>query len=348
MSLGPLTTSFSPPTDCFQSNVNVARVGTGSTNNYFFTAGAAPLQSSCFPSAGCPAYSEYYSPGVCPSGYSWACSDRSTASVSVVEMMAHCCPTFSDFKCNTGTFSFDNWGVIADCTAITDAVALSPTIASLIENPIAPNASRNAAGDVVIAGNLVINAYGIQVRWQQTDEALLGLNGSTTSSSASSSSPTSSFIDASTPPSAAPTVTTSSDSQKESTVNVGAIAGATVGAMVGFVLIIGMTAWVWRKKRRERSQRHGAEKVRGEIVSRDREEGTGGHDPEPLQMAASELPVTDANVYETFARTELPVPAPTGVIPRQELPTDAAQITESTRCQLVSEIDGREVVELGS
>lgn len=77
-----LTTTFSPAPSC---------------TNDFYTAPTyysigGPLASECFPS-GWASTSQYFSPGICPTGYTEACSSLSTYG-TLVETFATCCPTF--------------------------------------------------------------------------------------------------------------------------------------------------------------------------------------------------------------------------------------------------------------
>lgn len=77
-----LTTTFFPSPSC---------------TNDFYTAGiyysiGGPLASECFPS-GWRSTSQYFSPGICPTGYTQACSSLSTSGTEV-ETFATCCPRF--------------------------------------------------------------------------------------------------------------------------------------------------------------------------------------------------------------------------------------------------------------
>ncbi|KAK6080644.1 formamidopyrimidine-DNA glycosylase [Seiridium cupressi] len=102
----PLTTTFTPPPDCTGGAVGVLRANSGSS--YFLTAG--PGASSCFPSGKIPGYTEYYSPGLCPHGFTAACLTSSPLPQgNGIETVATCCPTVYSFGCFPGLVGTD-WG----------------------------------------------------------------------------------------------------------------------------------------------------------------------------------------------------------------------------------------------
>jgi hypothetical protein len=78
----PLTTTFTPVPSC-------------TTNFYtlpiYYSIGG-PLASQCFPS-GWVSTSQYFSPGICPNGYTQACSSLSISGTDV-ETQATCCPRY--------------------------------------------------------------------------------------------------------------------------------------------------------------------------------------------------------------------------------------------------------------
>ena len=69
--VGPLTTTFTPPAQCSSSMGVTSLLPTG-----IIAQGPFNLQE-CYPSGYQPA-SIFYSPGVCPSGYTPACSRSNT------------------------------------------------------------------------------------------------------------------------------------------------------------------------------------------------------------------------------------------------------------------------------
>ncbi|KAK0620637.1 hypothetical protein B0T14DRAFT_429914 [Immersiella caudata] len=90
MSLGPLTTQFTPPATCasFVSNIYY------SPGNGVF---AGPLTSgNCFPTGYNPSADRYFSPAhLCPVGYGPACSTvASIINQGQSETRITCCPTY--------------------------------------------------------------------------------------------------------------------------------------------------------------------------------------------------------------------------------------------------------------
>lgn len=81
--LGPLTTTFTPTgVDC-QSTYLAAN-----NDNRWIQYGQ-PDTTQCVPTSFTPFQEYYYSPGVCPSGYYYACE----AGVGTSSTQATCCPT---------------------------------------------------------------------------------------------------------------------------------------------------------------------------------------------------------------------------------------------------------------
>lgn len=88
MSLGPFTTSFTPPSGC---------LGTDSlywikTSSSFYWLSGEPYTSSCFPSGYKTSTASYFTPAPeCPVSYTVACSTTVSAG-AVTETRAGCCP----------------------------------------------------------------------------------------------------------------------------------------------------------------------------------------------------------------------------------------------------------------
>jgi len=81
----PLTTIFTPTASClssiFQEDERYAVLG--SPNN----------PEVCFPSGWAVGSANYFSPGLCPSGYTAACSSLNTLPNTAIETVVTCCPT---------------------------------------------------------------------------------------------------------------------------------------------------------------------------------------------------------------------------------------------------------------
>lgn len=102
--LGPLTTTFTPPSTCTQGYYRImerdSEVVTLSDGEVSTSSGIrnyemlGPVETDdCYPDDFVPTESVYYSPGICPSGYRAACSNGPEAFADVRETTITCCPT---------------------------------------------------------------------------------------------------------------------------------------------------------------------------------------------------------------------------------------------------------------
>ncbi|KAN0079616.1 hypothetical protein V8E54_004830 [Elaphomyces granulatus] len=85
-----LTTTFVPPSSCL-TDTYLYDSNPTQTFPYFYSLGP-PDTSDCFPSGWGPATTAYFSPGVCPLGYSIACSNYNSIG-TLTETIATCCPS---------------------------------------------------------------------------------------------------------------------------------------------------------------------------------------------------------------------------------------------------------------
>ena len=90
MSLGALTTTFIPPSSCISSFSNAYVVIQSST---LYQAAGPVSTAGCFPSNYQDARTNYYSPGICPAGYTSACTSLNVLETDT-ETVVTCCPTF--------------------------------------------------------------------------------------------------------------------------------------------------------------------------------------------------------------------------------------------------------------
>ncbi|KAI7784374.1 hypothetical protein LA080_010157 [Diaporthe eres] len=138
MSIGPLTTTFTPPAECTGTESGIIRAISGSS--YFVTAGAAA--SSCFPSGVVPDSTDFYSPGV--SDVKLSVYTPSVAFRAMLELI----------------------GVLRICE-----VVLGPNAANAL--PRLSQSSTDTAGRLTLTSP-IINAIVLQRRYQSTDSAILG------------------------------------------------------------------------------------------------------------------------------------------------------------------------------
>lgn len=158
-SIGALTTTFTAPASCASSTgINIVGCGSGCV---WWAEG--PLDApDCYPSSYNPSLSHYYSPGVCPSGYTPACTSKNTAG-RVTETVQTCCPTALgySYRCVQPTWS---WQSSLGCTVyFIDATSTFsfPTVTSIRDGQtVITSTARTEVG---------IGAYGVEIRFQATD-----------------------------------------------------------------------------------------------------------------------------------------------------------------------------------
>lgn len=245
----PLTTIFTPAPDCL-SQIHWA------TESPWFQLGPG---TQCIPSGPNPSLSSFYSPGLyCPEGYTVACSTEVTSG-SATETRATCCPqptalgplSVSPFACQVNSLFF--------ATSYGCALALG-TLASDSLTVIATNVSTFTSTFSV--GTLdAVNAYSVQIRWQESDLSLTRTDLSTSTSqlagASSGSSPTTTSGPTSTSSSGSASSTstviaTSSSSNGSHGLSTGAIVAiAVVIPVVVIAALVGLFFFMRRKKRAE-------------------------------------------------------------------------------------------------
>ncbi|KAI1753634.1 hypothetical protein F4782DRAFT_497094 [Xylaria castorea] len=247
--LGPLPTNFAVNSNCVPDLTDVYKYFTTSPGWYFLLQGPVE-QTSCYPSGYTADSRQYYSPARCPTGFTSACQSHNVAG-TIEETVVRCCPTYSDFVCQT-KINY-SWEKTLGCINQQETATTTVWTVSQVSNGItALSTYTNAIGGV--------NAYQIQVGFQSTDFA-----SSTSTSSRTSDSSTVSQ----TPRPTAPGTTTgassgsladhggSSSSTKHNTnLSGGAIAGIIIGALAGLLLVV---ALVWLQVRNRRRRRQQAE-----------------------------------------------------------------------------------------
>ncbi|CAK7265641.1 hypothetical protein SEPCBS57363_001686 [Sporothrix epigloea] len=243
-SVPALTTTFVPSPSCtidiymesFSTGL-ICAVGTQIVPCNYYHLGVDSSTSDCFPSGWASTSDAYFSPGICPSGYTQACQN-----VTGSETRATCCPT--GFECGTDTYW--PWYVTNLCTyPLTTSQVLVYTTSILGEG----NAVFTSTED-----NQGINAFGIQIRYQSTDFVS---SSSTAAPSSTATSSTASVTGQSTgsgsSSSASPTGTgnSSGDSSSSSSgLSTGAKAGIGIGVALGVLALLGCIVFLFVRKRR--------------------------------------------------------------------------------------------------
>lgn len=90
--VGPLTTTFTAPASCTTAT-GLYQIWNDASSTYHYEQGPLATMSGCFPDGYDASPSQYYSPGLCPKGYTAACSSTDVVSATVTETAFTCCPT---------------------------------------------------------------------------------------------------------------------------------------------------------------------------------------------------------------------------------------------------------------
>ncbi|KAJ4397303.1 hypothetical protein N0V93_001527 [Gnomoniopsis smithogilvyi] len=220
---GPLTTTFTAPASCTTAT---GLYQIWDSNTYHFEQGPLASMTDCFPSGYDASASQYYSPGICPSGYTTACSSTDVLSATVTETAYTCCPRGRvEYTCAASasgshlgctTVFGDNIG-IAELTAISKGSTYSTQVIATVGEGISAN--------------------GIAVRLRAGDFATTGQTVLATATSQAAPNPTS----------------TSSSSTKASGLSTVGIAGIGVGAgalVFAIAGTLGFCLWVRRRKQK--------------------------------------------------------------------------------------------------
>ncbi|KAL1854845.1 hypothetical protein VTK73DRAFT_8682 [Phialemonium thermophilum] len=232
-----LTTTFTPAPSCtvdiyaFPDTDIACVAGSSAVPCLFNHLGPTTSSSACFPSGFSPSSAAYYSPGVCPVGYTAACSDVN-GDGSDAETTATCCP--EGYSCQTG--SDWPWYSTDKCSR---AYPASITVVITSSQPGVGLVTLTNSG----AG---VNAFGLEIRYHSSDFATAAPT-STSDQTSSSSSATLSTTSRTSEPSSNPR-------GGEGGLSSGVKAGIAVG-VVAFVLLAfaGIFLFIWRARRRPRT-----------------------------------------------------------------------------------------------
>ncbi|TDZ53039.1 hypothetical protein CTRI78_v007251 [Colletotrichum trifolii] len=264
MSLGSLTTTFAPAPTCVRAD-HFWREDRG--NKDFYVQQGPPFTQApeCFPSGFLPVSTSYYSPGVCPSSYTPACS--STLMQGDQQVTAHvCCPSFGEYSCppdDATEYSrlpflttFGCWSEVSSTMTITVTQAM-------------PKSNIVTTG-VYWAG--VFGAYAINVRFNKDEPTFPTETGTATpripsiaaTSVAESRSTTDELIPAETSPAGQDTATTNA-----SAISTSAAAGIGVGSGLGVILLALLAVFLARRLRKKGPASHNLDDEKLSNSSRD-------------------------------------------------------------------------------
>ncbi|KAF7861774.1 hypothetical protein EAF04_007657 [Stromatinia cepivora] len=255
--VGPLTTTYTPlGSDC--SQIFWAQ---NPINHWLAFGGIGTGSTTCMPSGFNRETAYYYSPGICPTGYSAACSSFSTGS-SVTKTVATCCPTgYTCFADRPSDQIYGCTSYFAEDAALSISSVLFDTVtaASTTSYPVIYASTRIT----VTSGVNNVAAYGIIIERASDDPTwessttLSSTSSSTASPIASGSITLVSAASSSSSTLSSPQLTsassTSSSVPSSKGLTTGAKAGVGVGVALG-VLSISAVAFLLFRRLRKRSQ----------------------------------------------------------------------------------------------
>ncbi|KAK2046239.1 hypothetical protein LZ31DRAFT_630050 [Colletotrichum somersetense] len=159
--MGSLTTTFTPPASCTSTGiVYITRIESRDTK-YYFLQGQNIKSTECFPSGYDPRRTAFYEPGICPSGYTGACTRIETLQ-GKIETAVTCCPTLLKHYCQTDTSQAYPWQSTLVCRSdITTNGDGSWTIGPVTWSSGPRTWTEPAKGS---RNGGAVNAYGIQIK----------------------------------------------------------------------------------------------------------------------------------------------------------------------------------------
>ncbi|GFF22136.1 hypothetical protein IFM51744_00527 [Aspergillus udagawae] len=270
----PLTTTFTPPSACLR---DLWAASSPPSHNWWMNLG--PLNTTkCLPSGW--AATNYFSPGICPSGYVIATTSK-IVSGTMTETVATCCPvdggsnTYS-IRPSDATDSGFWWA--------TEVCAWGPAAGTLTKYTYTSfdTAGQETSMPGAMSSPGSFNAYGVEVRWQSTDFTTpLATVAMTTTTQAT------------------PTQTQSSTGSSSS-LSTGAKAGIGVGVAAGVVLAVALALGLLWSRRRRHQQPNATQGQPGNPDYNGLPELSGTRD-KPLTYEKAELPANPAqNQIELF------------------------------------------------
>jgi len=246
--LGPLTTYWTPPSTCISTMTSVndwdENLWLGMTGNI--------VNLNCYP----PNYAtdDVYSPGICPSGWTSACSPQQASTTSAIFpptiTAVQCCP--SSLSCYT-SLDLEQYG-FAFCTS-----SISASYISALAVPSPTSGATPKSG--VISGswvygnfkNQAVRAKPIFVAYQSTDSEILQLL------TPSLRSPSTTSASSTTPTSAPPTSTVTTGLTIHGGLSQGSkvAIGVTIPVVV-LAIIVATLLYCIRRRRKSQMPTHSA------------------------------------------------------------------------------------------
>ncbi|KAK1980735.1 hypothetical protein LZ30DRAFT_722271 [Colletotrichum cereale] len=156
--MSSLTTTFTPAASCTAAGIAHIQVN---EVQYFLLQGPPATSTDCFPDGYDPDRTALYAPGVCPSGYTEACSQLETFA-TVTETVFTCCPTQLKHSCLTDTKERYSWQSTLACySTITTEADGRWTISAVTR---VSNGTTQIADETGTETFGAVNAHGVQVK----------------------------------------------------------------------------------------------------------------------------------------------------------------------------------------
>ncbi|KAI0848733.1 hypothetical protein F5Y00DRAFT_262204 [Daldinia vernicosa] len=235
--LGALTTAYQPDrTDCQSIHLG------STTDGEFLQQGTI---SGCLPSNFQPENNYYYSPGVCPQGYTYACT-ADVVSRTPDATAATCCPGNSNFVCRPRVAGDPN----ACESTLTSAALFAVDVFTYISHTPSKIGTTNVfydAGAVVLAKGPIVWRAAKDVEWPISTSFNLTTTGSTSEAVTSMPSATASMPIATSSQNlehsviSTPTTEASSDIHESNNLSIGAKVGIGLGVSLGVLFFLGIT-----------------------------------------------------------------------------------------------------------
>ncbi|OQE25318.1 hypothetical protein PENSTE_c006G02384 [Penicillium steckii] len=246
--ISALTTTFTPPSSC------ISDLWLGSTSGKTWMNLGPISHSECLPSGWHK--TDYYSPGICPSGYGIAYTGLVERG-DVTETAATCCPTLNGHTYVTREGKSSTISESIDCL-------WSPAPLTTEFTYTWTTNGSTMSTSTALSSNEHVNAYGVYIRWQESDLSSITPSTPATNTAAATTGNTA----ATTTASATSTSTEKpANSSSSSGLSTGAKAGIGVGVGVGGIIILALLGLFFvRRRNRAGQSKHNANGGNGAVL----------------------------------------------------------------------------------
>lgn len=158
---GPLTTTFTAPSSCATAT-GLYQIWP-ELDRYYYEQGPLGSRTECYPSGYDASPSQHYSPGLCPSGYTPACSSTGIVSSTATETAYTCCPTAAAYTCAGTADGLGASEVYLGCTTTFDSNVVLSRITAISDG------STHVIQSTVESAGVGLGANSIAVRFRSGD-----------------------------------------------------------------------------------------------------------------------------------------------------------------------------------